>query len=220
MGSKFILHLKLFRLIWDSEKYKICKVNVLTRNFVHRRFILFLEKGCTQSDIYNHYGRTVIPRVPGTSPRAKNRALGEANLPRVLHSGKISTRGRGHFPSVAKAMALRESSALGESHLPREEHSGKGGTRKMNLGFDGDGGRNSLQKNGKHLPRVLATSTREETSSPSALSLALGEGIFICLFFCPIFFRPSHIILTPYQNLTYFWIFLLYFVSFFFFLNF
>jgi hypothetical protein len=38
--------------------------------------------------------RTVIPRVPGTSPRAKNRALGEANLPRVLHSGKNCTRGR------------------------------------------------------------------------------------------------------------------------------
>jgi hypothetical protein len=32
-----------------------------------------------------HYGRAVIPRVPGTSPRAKNQALGEGNLPRVLH---------------------------------------------------------------------------------------------------------------------------------------
>jgi hypothetical protein len=43
---------------------------------------------------HQHYGRTVIPRVPGASPRAKNRALGEADLPRVLHSGKNCTRGR------------------------------------------------------------------------------------------------------------------------------
>jgi disease resistance protein RPM1 len=52
-------------------------------------------------DTYHpHYRRTVIPRVPGTSPRAKNRALGEANLPRVLHSGKNCTRGRWSSPSA------------------------------------------------------------------------------------------------------------------------
>jgi hypothetical protein len=38
-----------------------------------------------------HYGRTEIPRVPNSSPSAKNQALGEANLPRVLHSGKKCT---------------------------------------------------------------------------------------------------------------------------------
>jgi hypothetical protein len=41
-----------------------------------------------------HYGRSKIPRVPRASPSAKNRALGEDNLPRVLHSGKKCTRGR------------------------------------------------------------------------------------------------------------------------------
>jgi hypothetical protein len=34
------------------------------------------------------------PRVPHASPSSKNRALGEDNLPRVLHSGKNCTRGR------------------------------------------------------------------------------------------------------------------------------
>jgi hypothetical protein len=41
-----------------------------------------------------HYGRSKLSRVPHTSPSAKNRALREANLPRVLHSGKKCTRGR------------------------------------------------------------------------------------------------------------------------------
>jgi hypothetical protein len=36
----------------------------------------------------SHYGRSKIPRVSNTSPSAKNRALGEATLPRVLHSGE------------------------------------------------------------------------------------------------------------------------------------
>jgi hypothetical protein len=93
-----------------------------------------------------HYGRTVIPRVPGTSPSAKNRALGEANLPRVLHSGKRA------FPECREGHGtLGKFGTRGKSSSPRATL-GEGGTRKMNLGFDGDGGRNRLEKNGKHLP--------------------------------------------------------------------
>ena len=40
------------------------------------------------------------------SPSAKNRTLGKANLPRVLHSGKNSTRGREALPSAAECLAL------------------------------------------------------------------------------------------------------------------
>jgi auxin responsive GH3 family protein len=47
-----------------------------------------------------HYGRSNIPRVSRTSPSAKNRALREDNLPRVLHSGKNCTRGRWPSPSA------------------------------------------------------------------------------------------------------------------------
>jgi hypothetical protein len=47
-----------------------------------------------------HYGRVEIPRVPQDSPSAKYRALGEETLPRVLHSGKKCTRGRGSSPSA------------------------------------------------------------------------------------------------------------------------
>ena len=40
------------------------------------------------------------------SPSAKNRTLGEENLPRVLHSGKNCTRGREAFSSAAEILAL------------------------------------------------------------------------------------------------------------------
>jgi hypothetical protein len=55
-----------------------------------------------------HYGRSQIRRVSHGSSSAKYRALREANLPWVLHSGKNCTRGRESFSSVEKCMALGE----------------------------------------------------------------------------------------------------------------
>jgi hypothetical protein len=54
----------------------------------------------------SHYRRGKISRVSQASPSAKNRALGEVNLPRVLHSGKNCTRGREAFPSATECLAL------------------------------------------------------------------------------------------------------------------
>jgi hypothetical protein len=71
-----------------------------------------------------HYGRSKLSRVPHTSPSAKNRTFGEANLPRVLHSGKMAS------PECLKGHDTRGRQALGEGHLPRAQHSGKTGTRK------------------------------------------------------------------------------------------
>ena len=48
------------------------------------------------------------------SPSAKNRALGKANLPRVLHSEKNSTQGREALPSAAECLALGKRAALGK----------------------------------------------------------------------------------------------------------
>ena len=61
---------------------------------------------CPTTEPSSHYGRGKIPRVSQASPSAKNRAFGKANLPRVLHSGKNSTRRREALPSAAKCLAL------------------------------------------------------------------------------------------------------------------
>jgi hypothetical protein len=52
------------------------------------------EEGYISSIFTLHYGRMDISRVSIASPSAKNRALGEDPLPRVLHSGKKNTQGR------------------------------------------------------------------------------------------------------------------------------
>jgi len=56
----------------------------------------------------SHCGRIKISRVSQASPSAKNRALGEVNLPRVLYSGKNYTRRRETFSSATKYLALGE----------------------------------------------------------------------------------------------------------------
>jgi hypothetical protein len=97
-------------------------VNFLVLNNVEK------NKGETRS-IYYYYGQSdvhayiptcacsvvpalrekqKIPRVPNVSPNAKNRELGEATLPRVLHSGKNSTRGSEAFLSAKKRPAFGE----------------------------------------------------------------------------------------------------------------
>jgi hypothetical protein len=61
-----------------------------------------------------HYGRTVIPRVPGTSPRAKKSGTrGSQSSPSVslgedLHSGKMA------FPECLQGHGTRGRPALGE----------------------------------------------------------------------------------------------------------
>jgi hypothetical protein len=126
-----------------------------------------------------HYGTTEIPRVPNSSPSAKNRALGEE-----MHSGK-----RG-FPECRQTHGTWGRVTLGESLLPRVQHSGKRGTHKRKFTFDGAFRRNRLQKNEKCLPRVPCSSTRGRwplprvpragtrgrSLFPECLFLALGEG--------------------------------------------
>jgi hypothetical protein len=66
------------------------------------------EEGYISSIFTLHYGRMDISRVSIASPSAKNRALGEDTLRRVLHSGKKNTQGREASPSAIGSMALGE----------------------------------------------------------------------------------------------------------------
>jgi hypothetical protein len=95
--------------------------------------------------------RSKVPRVSLASPSAKNRALGEENLPRVLHSGK-----RG-FPECRRVHGTRGREALREGPLPRVQHSGKRGTQKRKFCI---WRRRQIEPFGKNLPRVSYTSTR------------------------------------------------------------
>jgi hypothetical protein len=65
------------------------------------------------------YGRDKISRVSQASPNAKNRALGKANLPRVLHSGKNSTRGREALSSAAECLALGKERHSAKALFPK-----------------------------------------------------------------------------------------------------
>jgi hypothetical protein len=66
---------------------------------------------------YQHYERSKIPRVSHASPSAKNRALEEVNLPRVLHSGKQG------FPECRKVYGTRERPSSSSATLEEERHS-------------------------------------------------------------------------------------------------
>jgi hypothetical protein len=128
-----------------------------------------------------HSGKAIFPECC-TRGRI---ALGEDGLPRVpkrpWHSGKTGTRGRPSSPSAT----------LGED-----------GTRKRKGAFDGGTERNRLKKNWKpSSPSARSQHSGKATSSPSALSPALGEeplprvpchwhsGKYFCffVFFAPIF---------------------------------
>jgi hypothetical protein len=165
MGSKFILHLKLFRLIWDSEKYKICKVNVLTRNFVHRRFILFFGKGMHTE----WYIQSL--RENRNSPSARN----------FPESQKSGTRGSQSSPSVA----LGEDKHSGKRAFPecREGHGtqGKFGTRGKSSSPRGTLGEGGHSQNEFRIWRRRWTeqfAKKWKTSSPSASYKHSGRDLF------------------------------------------
>ena len=108
-----------------------------------------------------HYGRGKIPRVSQASPSAKNRALGKANLPRVLHSGKNSTRGREALPSAAECLALGKRAALGKEKcylMAQPTRAVK--TKKIAL------------------PSVAPWHSAKRLASPSALSWHSSKGLF------------------------------------------
>jgi hypothetical protein len=101
-----------------------------------------------------HYGRSKLSRVPHTSPSAKNRALGEANLPRVLHSGKTGTRKRKvTFDGNIRRSRLQKK--IEKKLFPE----------CLDLGLG----------EGDLFPESRLPTLGEGTSSSSALSLALGE---------------------------------------------
>jgi hypothetical protein len=81
----------------DSVQTFFCRTGPL-------RVLIFMSGATSevvQPEPLVHYGRMEIPRVPRASPSAKYRAFGEETLPRVLHSGKKCTRGRGSSPSAS-----------------------------------------------------------------------------------------------------------------------
>ena len=107
-----------------------------------------------------HYGRGKILRVSQASPSAKNRALSKANLPRVLHSGKNSTRGREALPSAAECLALG-----------KERHSAKALFSECNTR-----GRAALGKEKCYLTAQLAHAVKTKKNCfAECRTLALGK---------------------------------------------
>jgi len=73
----------------------------------------------------SHYGRTEIFRVSQASPSAKNWALGEDDLSRVLHSGKNCTRRREASPSAVAYLALGEEQHSKKALFPERNTRGR-----------------------------------------------------------------------------------------------
>ena len=141
----------------------------------NRRNTILLSSIKVVSHLSNdHYGRGTIPRVSQASPSAKNWALGKANLPRVLHSGKNSTRRREALPSAAECLALG-----------KEWHSAKALFPECNTR-----GRAALGKEKCYLmahpptplktffPECLPWHSAKRLASPSALSWHSAKGLF------------------------------------------
>jgi hypothetical protein len=107
--------------MWKEGNNKLAALNLvgqLNAQFKHKKSV--------------HYGRSKIPRVPNSSfPECQ--ALGEANLPWVLHSGKKCTRRRGAFPSVVKPMALEEEWHPRKTIFPECNTQGRGALAKGNF---------------------------------------------------------------------------------------
>ena len=156
--------------------------------------------------IPSNYGRGKIPWVSQTSPSAKNRALGKANLPRVLHSGKNSTRGREALPSAAECLALG-----------KERHSAKALFPECNTR-----GRAALGKEKCYLTAhpVHAVKTKKncfaecrtlalgkEAGFPECPVMALGEVIFFCFFLLIFLWGLLTLFKTLCSNLGQFWLF-------------
>jgi hypothetical protein len=96
------------KLMWQPPEDGWIKINV-DGSFVEATAqASALSRYCHSGSFRTNYGRSKIPRVSNTSPSAKNRALGEATFPRVLHSGKNCTRGREAFPSADECPTLGE----------------------------------------------------------------------------------------------------------------
>ena len=140
------------------------------------------------------------------SPSAKNRALGKANLPRVLHSGKNSTGGREALPSATECLALGKERHSANVLFPECNTRGRAALGKEKCYLTAQLAHAvKTKKNCFAECRTLALG--KEASFPKCPVMALGKGplcrvsgkalgeeFFFC-FFCPIFFvRPSHII--------------------------
>jgi hypothetical protein len=151
----------LFLSTWDSESDTCKKDGTLS--------------GSSSSV---HYGRSNLCRVPRTSPRAKNRALGEDNLPRVLHSGKNCTRGRrAHEKEKLHLTATIDGAVYKkiEKTLPRVPSPSTRGRWP--------------------LPRVPSPWHLGKGLFPECLVTGTRGNIFVFLFFfAPFFLRPSNII--------------------------
>jgi hypothetical protein len=159
--------------------------------------------------------------VPNSSLSAKNRALREANLPRVLHSEKKCTRGREAFLSAAKPLALGEGWHSGKAFFPECNTRGRGALTKGNSHLTAPLDGTVCQKNKKclpwvpcsstrgrwplprvpdmkhlgkePLPRVPFPGTRGSVSSPSVTRKHSGRYFYFLVFFS-IFLMPCHVI--------------------------
>ena len=144
----------------------------------------------------SHYGRGKIPRVSQASSSAKNRARGKANLSRVLHSGKNSTRGREALPSAAECLALGKERHSAKALFPECNTRGRAalGKEKCYLTVQPAHAVKTKKKllcrvshpgtrQGGWLPRVPCHGTRQWASLPSARKGTRGRIFFLILKF-------------------------------------
>ena len=124
-----------------------------------------------------HYGRGKIPRVSQASPSAKNRALGKANLPRVLHSGKNSTRGREALPSAAECLALGKEWHSAKALFPECNTRGRAALGKAKCYLTAQPV-HAIKTKKIALPSVAPWHSAKRLASLSALSWHSAKGLF------------------------------------------
>jgi hypothetical protein len=167
-------------------------------------YILLIERNDLIAE-RAHYGRSKIPRVSNSSPSAKNRALGEANL----HSGKGGTRGKPSSPSAT----LGEEGHSQKKICIWQQHWTEPFTKKLKNVFPecnalalGEGDLfprvPRVGTRGRSLlPESHCSGTRGRTSSLSANKGTRGTFFPHFLWGLPTSFK------TPCPNFAYFWIF-------------
>ena len=165
------------------------------------------------------------------SPSAKNRVLGKANLPRVLHSGKNSTRGREALPSAAECLALGKERHSAKALFPECNTRGRAALGKEKCYLTAQPARaiktKKLLCRVSHagtwqrgwLPQVPCHGTRQRASLPSAREGTRGRIFFVFFapFFCEAFSHYLKLLVQIWDNFDFF---LVYFVNFFRFVEF
>ena len=179
-----------------------------------------------------HYGRGKIPRVSQAFSSVKNQALGKANLLRVLHSGKNSTRGREALLSAAECLALGKERHSAKALFPECNTRGRAALGKEKCYLTAQPAHAvKTKKNCFAECRTLALG--KEAGFPECPVMAFGKWplcrvpgkalgeefffVFLPHFFCEAFSHYLKLLVQIWDNFDFFFV---YFVNFFRFVEF